>query len=914
MLRPPISSPKPSKRKRKSPPADYRCRVCRNRISAKVFDNHDTCAKVDCRGKICDMDDRCVTCSEWPDARMYKYLQHQKLLSGQSSSRVKYQSDSEKAATPSNFSGINNPESAPYVEYDACTGLPIPSDVLSSARISPDISSDATSARTSRPVAPISDVSVSTQVSDPLSFPVSTNPNSLSDNITDNNPNYVTVTNSSTGTEGVATCSAPVSSTSSDVTRSSSLDTLAFLLHSNLIERSQYDSLIRKLTGGTFSEIASPPTSHPLPVSHPLLPPRSQSSGLNTSGSPSTTTYAPTSFPAGTCPPVQYPPTSYPVVPPRPDQFPRVPQPPGPLPPVPHPQNPLIPPWPPVSLPSDPVARGPLPPVSLPPTSILHASQVPGTCVNIPSSIWSRWVSTHLPSVVHSYVPSTQVHQPSAQQAPTPYNSVPSTIWSSWSHPSLVYSSSYASGQRPPPLHPVPGPIPFPPQFPPGPLPDYSGPAPSAPLWQVSAPIQDHSQPLPPLSDCAPSPARRSSSSSSRAASSGSSEDEVRPSHRDHRLSRRRSESRRPFRSSRPPHSSPRRTPSVPPSQVAGTLDEVESAEFQSLVDFVFSRFPSAKGISTVKKTASFSFLMKEDVQLESSSSKLNWFYKLRPLINDLKEEVSSLASSSKSVSSVLYKHRRAYCVSSDEPSLLGSTLNDSFNRICYRSPPSSPSLTISSADVKKIEQQLHSLRETVSFQAWMVATLFVMLDEANLSPPDDAIFKRLKESISTAVLDLSCNTTSVAMFFKLLQRSSLLKNSTFHKVTDLQKTRLLGSDPFSAFLFDEKVLKEVADEFDSSSAAASHLRMEQALTKSLMAVKPRKEYSSSKRSSARPSGRSGRSYNPRKKQSDSKTKFYQSSKRSSSYKPRSYRTSANPPASSSAPPTKPSTSGGFRR
>ena len=54
------------------------CQKCRKRISSIKFDKHNIC--IDCRGSICDLDNRCKECKTWSLEDMETYVKHRKSL------------------------------------------------------------------------------------------------------------------------------------------------------------------------------------------------------------------------------------------------------------------------------------------------------------------------------------------------------------------------------------------------------------------------------------------------------------------------------------------------------------------------------------------------------------------------------------------------------------------------------------------------------------------------------------------------------------------------------------------------------------------------------------------------------------------------------------------------------------------
>ena len=54
------------------------CPKCRIRMSSIDFDSHTICSS--CRGKSCNLNDRCDVCASWSDDKMNAYIKHQASL------------------------------------------------------------------------------------------------------------------------------------------------------------------------------------------------------------------------------------------------------------------------------------------------------------------------------------------------------------------------------------------------------------------------------------------------------------------------------------------------------------------------------------------------------------------------------------------------------------------------------------------------------------------------------------------------------------------------------------------------------------------------------------------------------------------------------------------------------------------
>ena len=138
-------------------------------------------------------------------------------------------------------------------------------------------------------------------------------------------------------------------------------------------------------------------------------------------------------------------------------------------------------------------------------------------------------------------------------------------------------------------------------------------------------------------------------------------------------------------------------------------------------------------------------------------------------------------------------------------------------------------------------------LQESQSFSFWLVASLFSYVKENSFVPPDYALFSRLSSSLALSLVDQAKYSHAMSSFCALARRSHFLKFAD-PTVTDGQKARLLGSDPFQPSLFDPKILGEVLSEYEGAAATTSHLDVSRAFSKGWL-------FAGSKRKFDAPSG-----------------------------------------------------------
>ena len=254
------------------------------------------------------------------------------------------------------------------------------------------------------------------------------------------------------------------------------------------------------------------------------------------------------------------------------------------------------------------------------------------------------------------------------------------------------------------------------------------------------------------------------------------------------------------------------------------------NVEFRELYDFVTSIFPEANPPQT--KSPPRSFLKDQPCLPETGSAPRFALYdRFGRIRGDLASNLAEQAKEIKKPSTVLARRRPTYKVSVN-PLAAAPILNDSFGRMCTTKPSSNADTLVPLEEVRRLEASLIGLQEAQSFSAWLLSALIKHVKDSNFVSPQPAIFNRLASSLSLALNDQSTLTHSMSAFCSVTRRSHFLKFAT--ALTEGQRARLLGSDPFQKDLFDPAVLEQVLSEFERTSATNSHLDVSQAVSKGL--------------------------------------------------------------------------------
>ena len=88
------------------------CSTCKTRISSLLHDSHLIC--VACRGRDCNLDNRCVECEGWSEEVMVKYVRYRKSLDSKSKAKKdkKSSASSDQASLPSSRDSNASQDSA----------------------------------------------------------------------------------------------------------------------------------------------------------------------------------------------------------------------------------------------------------------------------------------------------------------------------------------------------------------------------------------------------------------------------------------------------------------------------------------------------------------------------------------------------------------------------------------------------------------------------------------------------------------------------------------------------------------------------------------------------------------------------------------------------------------------------------
>ena len=155
------------------------------------------------------------------------------------------------------------------------------------------------------------------------------------------------------------------------------------------------------------------------------------------------------------------------------------------------------------------------------------------------------------------------------------------------------------------------------------------------------------------------------------------------------------------------------------------------------------------------------------------------------------------------------------------------------FNRLTKVKATNNSSVTVPIEEFKKIEAALSSLQENQSFSFWLIATMNAYVRESGFVPPDEALFTRLSNSLSLAMVDQARSSFALSACMNLTRRAHFLKFAQ-STVSEGQKCRLMATSPFSDRLFYESTLGEVIKEYEGAAATTSHLDLSKAVAKGL--------------------------------------------------------------------------------
>lgn len=270
--------------------------------------------------------------------------------------------------------------------------------------------------------------------------------------------------------------------------------------------------------------------------------------------------------------------------------------------------------------------------------------------------------------------------------------------------------------------------------------------------------------------------------------------------------------------------------------------DLASSAEFRELIDFVYGIFPESR--PSQEKPPPEPFLREHQGDSEATaSSRLALYDRFSRIRDDAAEKLSEASKDLKRPSTVLHRRRPSYKIGLN---VLAASpiLNDGFGRMCPTRPSSSSDCLVPLEEIRRLESSIIGLQEAQSFSAWLLAALFKHVRDNEFLSPQPALFNRLMSSLSTAMMDQSIASHSMSSFCSVTRRTHFLKFAS--TLTDGQKARLLGSNPFQKDLFDPSVLEEVLSEFDRSSATKSHLDVSQAVAKGFLFGKRQRDPSPS--------------------------------------------------------------------
>ena len=111
------------------------------------------------------------------------------------------------------------------------------------------------------------------------------------------------------------------------------------------------------------------------------------------------------------------------------------------------------------------------------------------------------------------------------------------------------------------------------------------------------------------------------------------------------------------------------------------------------------------------------------------------------------------------------------------------------------------------------------------------MSALITYVRDNGFVAPDPALYSRLTSSLSLSLVDQTKAVHSMSAFCAMSRRSHFMKFLN-PAVTEGQKARLLGSNPFVDDLFDPFTLSDVISNFEGATATTSHLDVSRAVSR----------------------------------------------------------------------------------
>ena len=289
------------------------------------------------------------------------------------------------------------------------------------------------------------------------------------------------------------------------------------------------------------------------------------------------------------------------------------------------------------------------------------------------------------------------------------------------------------------------------------------------------------------------------------------------------------------------PPTSPHSTPNSPASTQSSSEDEdsdqeedetISPAEFKDLAEKVFSLFPHARYEIETELPPNFISIKGREEKNKVYNNKFTLYDQARIIKNQIKNKVKNIIKTKKRPHTVLPKRKKIYQVLGDERVTRKSTCNDLFSNITSTRPKIPGSSALVPIDtLRRLEESQGNLQEILSFSMWLLSAHFSMLHLQGVHLEEPELHERILRSLSTALEDATRLGFAQSALVNFCHKIHFLQ-FTAPSITQGQKDRLLGSDPFDENLFDPEILKEITKEFEGTEATSSHINISKALSR----------------------------------------------------------------------------------
>ena len=210
--------------------------------------------------------------------------------------------------------------------------------------------------------------------------------------------------------------------------------------------------------------------------------------------------------------------------------------------------------------------------------------------------------------------------------------------------------------------------------------------------------------------------------------------------------------------------------------------------------------------------------------------------FRLYPQVGEVESEVtakaSSLARSSKPLSSILTSHYTRHAVA-DLPYYASSlAVNPSFSQLAGAKAVGSKLWgSISFAEMEKLERLFRAQLEMASKSLWLMSGSLVMLKRDGFQPADPTLFNAALASASATLSQTARSFAAGSTFVRSKHRDSLLAHTEI-PVPETQRRALTVSPGSESLLFDEEILGVVVSQVQQSSLISSNLAMSRSLAR----------------------------------------------------------------------------------